>query len=115
CRFVETPNDFVIAAIAHADDFAARKGGGTVSLAEARVLPQERRAVFGPFLEQASLGADGVAPRSAPLRPIQFRRAAVLSRNECWDRQQKKRDPNHGATFRSGSRTRAVSDFLSPL
>jgi hypothetical protein len=45
-------------------------GDGGHAAAQALDAPGQRRAVGGPFLQQACLGRDAVAIRAAPLRPV---------------------------------------------
>ena len=70
-RLGQGPNDFVIAAIAHAEDPPGGDGRTAVAAAESLDFPGERWAIFRPFLEEAALLGDGVPVGALPLRPIE--------------------------------------------
>ena len=72
-----------IGAIAHREDFVFGDGDAGEAAPKARRLPHERRPVLRPLFQQPGLGADVIAIRPAPLRPIR-------SGNEA------SRDQSHG-------------------
>ena len=65
-------NSLRAVAVAFADGVDAAVCDGDAGHATAKPFraPRQRRSVAGPFLEQALLGRDAVALRSAPLRPV---------------------------------------------
>src|SRR6185437_6884039 len=81
-RFVQGPNDLVVAAIAHAEDTAGRDGRRTVAAAERVEFPEQRRSFLGPFFQQARLARDGGAILALPLRPVEVPRSRGRSRRE---------------------------------
>src|ERR1051326_1925861 len=68
--FGQSPDDFVAAAIAHAENLATGDGRSAVAATEPFYFPGERRAILGPLLQQARLFRDAIAIRPLPLRPI---------------------------------------------
>src|SRR5262249_53888197 len=92
--FRKGPDDFVLTAIAHAEDAPSSNGRSAVAAAKSSDSPGKRWAVLRPFLKQASLLGNGVPVGALPLRPIVGQRAR---HQECTSK-------DAGYRFRMGHR-----------
>ena len=81
---VQGDEEFALLSASHRKEPLSGDGHTGVAFAQSLGLPEDRRTVAGPLLEQSGLSGDAVAIGPAPLRPLAVR-AFDIARAACRD------------------------------